>query len=225
MDGVVGSKAGSGVWQRIVSEMPPHRVYVEAFAGSAYVYRRKRRCDIGLLLERDRDQLPLLAAVVEAPDCVIHADALELLPVLRLGFDAVVYADPPYPIAFRRQQRRLYRYELSDGQHRQLCRCLRSLRCHVLVSTYANPIYARELADWRCVTISTTVRGGGGSTELLYCNFAESERRHDVRYLGHNYRERERIKRRCARWVAMLQGMTPSERAAALAAIDAARGV
>jgi DNA adenine methylase len=224
MDDVNGSKGGAGVWQRIVSEMPPHAVYVEAFAGAAVVYRRKRGCALALLIERDCHRASSLAAVLQDHDHVLVGDAISVLPSLRLGPDALVYADPPYPMASRRRSRRLYRYELSDEDHRRLCRCLRSLACRVMVSTYANPIYAGLLGDWRVVTISSVTRGGGRSTELVYCNFPETDERHDVRFLGHNYRERERIKRRVARWVAMLRAMTPAERAAALAAIDEARG-
>ena len=224
MDGVMGSKAGAGVWQRIVSEMPPHRFYVEAFAGAAVVYRRKRGCELSLLIERDVDRLAPLAAVLQDRDYVVCGDAITILPGLGLGSDALVYADPPYPLGSRRGRRRLYRYEMTDDDHRRLCRCLRSLRCAVMASTYANAIYARELADWRVVTISTTVRGGGGSCELLYCNFPETDWRHDVRFVGHNYRERERIRRRVRRWVSMFRAMTPAERAACRAALDDDRG-
>src|SRR3972149_1422062 len=37
-----GGKNSPGVWQRIISEMPPHDHYVELFAGSGAIIRRKR---------------------------------------------------------------------------------------------------------------------------------------------------------------------------------------
>jgi hypothetical protein len=43
---------------------------------------------------------------------------------------------------------------------------------------------------------------------------------HDYRYLGDNFRERERIKRKANRWVAKLQNMPVLERQALLSAID-----
>ena len=42
---------------------------------------------------------------------------------------------------------------------------------------------------------------------------------HDYAYLGDNYRERERIKRKKTRWVAKLRGMDELERRAILWAI------
>jgi len=39
---VTGSKGGAGVAQRIVTLMPPHELYIEAFAGLAAVGRLKR---------------------------------------------------------------------------------------------------------------------------------------------------------------------------------------
>ena len=228
MDGVTGSKGGAGVWQRIISEMPPHELYVEAFGGAAVICRRMRPSDRSIIIERDEARCSSLIALWTphgiGDHTVICADAISLLPVLHLDTATLVYCDPPYPLQSRRRQRRQYRYELTDDDHQRLCRCLRSLKCFVMVSTYANPIYAATLGDWRVVTIPTVTRGGSRSTELLYCNFPETDRRHDTRFVGHNYRERERIRRRVSRWVKMLQSMTCSERAAALAAIDAARG-
>jgi hypothetical protein len=37
-----GGKNGSGVYQRIISTIPPHHTYIELFAGSAAILRRKR---------------------------------------------------------------------------------------------------------------------------------------------------------------------------------------
>ena len=54
----------------------------------------------------------------------------------------------------------------------------------------------------------------------LWCNFDPPAQLHDYRFLGTNFRQRERLKRKKARWLAKLQRMTPLEAAAVLAAID-----
>jgi DNA adenine methylase len=46
---------------------------------------------------------------------------------------------------------------------------------------------------------------------------------HDYRYLGDDFRERERIKRKTKRWTAKLQSMPILERQALLSAIDVVR--
>lgn len=40
-----GGKNGSGVFQRLISMMPPHEVYIELFLGSGAILRRKRLAD------------------------------------------------------------------------------------------------------------------------------------------------------------------------------------
>lgn len=221
MDSVAGSKSGAGVWQWLISQMPVHRVYVEAFAGSGAVLERVSPAVVRVAIDRDLETLVCFRYRWPAGTHVVCGDAISLLESMRLGADALVYADPPYPITSRRQQRRLYRWELSDEDHVRLCRCLRGLKCMVMVSTYANPIYARALGDWRLSSCSTVTRGGNRSTELLYCNFPVPSEFHDARFVGRDYRERERIKRKARRWVSMLAAMPIAERAAVLGAIDA----
>jgi DNA adenine methylase len=46
-----GGKNGSGVFQRLICMMPPHRLYVEAFAGSAAILRRKRPAEKSICYE------------------------------------------------------------------------------------------------------------------------------------------------------------------------------
>lgn len=42
MEGLTGTKGGSGVWQRIISEMPEHDVYIEPFWGRGTIAKKKR---------------------------------------------------------------------------------------------------------------------------------------------------------------------------------------
>jgi hypothetical protein len=89
----------------------------------------------------------------------------------------------------------------------------------VLISGYRSELYDRMLPHWRRVDYRTGTRGGG-VTESLWCNFDAPAQLHDYRFLGTDFRERERLKRKKARWLAKLRRMTPVEAAAVLAAID-----
>ena len=42
MEGLTGTKGGAGVWQRIISEMPEHDVYIEPFWGRGTIAKKKR---------------------------------------------------------------------------------------------------------------------------------------------------------------------------------------
>lgn len=48
-----GSKGGNGVWQRIVSEIPPHKIYIEGFAGGAAVWRHMKPSPSAWLVDAD----------------------------------------------------------------------------------------------------------------------------------------------------------------------------
>jgi hypothetical protein len=51
--GLTGTKGGSGVWQRIISEMPLHRVYIEPFWGRGTIARLKRPAGITIGIDLD----------------------------------------------------------------------------------------------------------------------------------------------------------------------------
>jgi hypothetical protein len=48
-----GGKAGAGVYQRIINQIPPHDVYVEAFLGDGAILRRKKPARRNIGIESD----------------------------------------------------------------------------------------------------------------------------------------------------------------------------
>src|SRR5216684_1286815 len=48
-----GGKNGAGVYQRIISLMPPHRVYIEPFLGGGAVWRLKLPAAVNIGLDLD----------------------------------------------------------------------------------------------------------------------------------------------------------------------------
>lgn len=109
---------------------------------------------------------------------------------------------------------KLYRHEYDDADHVRLLDVLAGLPCAVMVSGYDSPIYdSSPLATWRTIEFNAMTRGGI-AIERLWMNYPEPDALHDLRYLGNNFRERERIKRKKARWQAKLAKLDPLERAA-----------
>jgi hypothetical protein len=92
----------------------------------------------------------------------------------------------------------------------------------VIISGYESELYRDRLSSWRVVRYRAMTRAGQVD-ELLWCNFPEPEELHDYRYLGRGFRERERVRRRRARWVAMLAAMPALERAAIVAELISGR--
>lgn len=230
MSGFTGSKAQAGVFERIIGQMPPHSVYVEPFLGTGQIFKRKKRALTNLLFDLSRDLLARIGA--DAGVIAKCGDALELLPGLALWLppDALIYADPPYPLGSRLDKGRRYYTdllvpgcrEMTDAQHEQLLAMLKTFQCKVMLSTYPNEIYGRQLQGWRCIEYKTRTRGAT-VTELLYCNFPEPDELHDWRFAGRDFRERWRLEKLRRRTIAKLEAMSTRQRGYVLDAISQRR--
>lgn len=218
-----GGKNGAGVYQTIINQMPPHRVYIEAFLGSGAVMRYKRPAEQSIGIDADGDVISSWRGnnLVAPPNLtLLQADALEWLTAANsLSGDTLIYLDPPYLLSTRRQHRPIYRYELSDADHVRLLEIIKRLPCMVMISGYWSQLYADALIAWRAVSFQSRTRGGTMATEYLWMNFPEPLELHDYRYLGCDFRERERIKRKKTRWVARLSRMDALERHALMSAV------
>jgi DNA adenine methylase len=231
MNGYPGSKSGSGVAERIIRQMPPHSVYVEAFAGSAAVFRRKLPAASSILMDVDAKCCHRLRSFLAGRGDVgraevLQGDALDLLPLLPAvqASDTLVYLDPPY-LKSVRTHGVLYDFEFgTPAEHKALLEMAMRLPCLVMISGYRSALYEKILKRWYVVEIPTMTRGGR-RTECLWRNFEEPAILHDSRWAGETYRERERIKRKQQRWSAKFVKMDGRERqaiAAALVEVDRA---
>lgn len=234
-----GGKNGAGVFQTIINLMPPHPVYIEPFLGGGAILRLKRPAalsvgldldsaviagfrDAGSQRQKQRGAPVLLAGSSDGRDRAefrfLEKDALEFLASYPFTGDELVYCDPPY-MHETRTRKDLYRFEMSDAQHARLLTILCRLRCRVMVSGYWTALYARTLRSWNRKSYQAVTRSGRVATEWLWFNFPEPLALHDYRYLGANFRERERIKRKKLRWANRLRNMPALERRALLCAI------
>jgi len=238
-----GGKSGAGVYQRIISQMPPHNVYIEPFLGGGSVMRYKLPARYNLGIDLDDEVVQRAAALAKAGEWVpprartggncgllssgaaplfefLQGDGIDWLRRQASLNSAMVYADPPYLVETRSCQRRMYRCELGAVDHRQLLAVLASLKCYVLLSGYPSELYDLALSTWRVVRYRTMTRAGRMADECLWCNFPEPVELHDYRYLGTDYRDRERLKRKRLRWERRLSAMPVLERQALLAALQ-----
>ena len=214
--GYFGSKATNGLCQVLLGLFPPHDLYLESHLGGGALMQRKAPAmrSIGI----DRDPRALDRFTCDYPVDLVHGCAHAFLAGFPFRGTELVYSDPPYLHATRRSDRR-YRYDYSDADHAALLELLRSLPCQVMVSGHPSALYDEMLPDWRRVALQVTTQAQV-RTEVVWLNF-EPGRMHWASHAGRNATDRQRIKRKAARWAQGYSRMPPGERLAVISAIMA----
>lgn len=219
-----GGKNGAGVAQRIINQMPPHRTFIELCLGSGAVLRKKRPANRNIGIDRSRDALDLClkkAASFDGTFHLIEGDALELLPSLGTMMgdrpfvddpDTLIYADPPY-LMNTRKGGAIYDFEMTDADHIRLLELLRRAPSMVMISGYRSALYDDALSHFRRIDYQAQTRQGPVE-ECLWMSFPEPRELHDYRFLGDDFRARDRIKKKRRRWAARLAKMDRLERLA-----------
>lgn len=220
-----GGKNGSGVYQAIINQIPPHYTYVEGFLGGGAIMRRKRPADVNIGI--DADPNVIYAWSMNPPqgapsDVILHCRNFQDWIILteHIQRDTFIYLDPPYLMDTRSTQDQYYLFDMADREsHERLLLDLQQVECMVMISGYRSALYADLLHDWRMITYTGMTRRGPRE-ECLWMNYPEPTALHDYRYLGEGYRERERIQRKVRRWKARLARMDRLERLAIMEAIS-----
>ena len=206
-------------FQHIISMMPPHDVYIEAFLGGGAVLRSKLPAMRSIAIEAD----PAVIAKWTQEEIrgfeIIHGDAVTFLSNYQFEGNELVYCDPPY-LQETRRKARIYRYEYSRKQHETLLTALDRLPCHVMVSGYRSRMYEERLNNWIAVDFPGDSHTGP-RTETVWLNFDPPEVLHDYRFIGRTFRDRESIKRRRDAISKRIEALPPIERNAILSHLAA----
>jgi hypothetical protein len=129
------------------------------------------------------------------------------------GFDAY---DPPYLIETRASRKR-YTYDYTADDHKRLLGFLLDLPAFVMISGYPSGLYDTWLSGWRRNEFQVMTRGSP-RTECVCMNFPACGH-HSASFVGVNFTDRQRIKRKAARWAANYRALSSRERTAILAAL------
>lgn len=220
----MGYAGGKGrLWQDIVALMPPHDTYIETHLGGGAVMRNKRPARVNIGVDID-PQVICAASAWNTPGLILHnADALAFLTSYAFDGRELLYVDPPY-VAATKKNRRYYRHEYTDEDHCKLLDTLLKLDCRVMISGYPSALYERALRGWEVKEL-VNVSHAGLRRERLWANFEFSPDLHDYAPIGGSFRERERIRRKTSRWVHKLARLPDLERRAVLAALIQSSGV
>lgn len=229
MTGYLGSKQVSGAYQAVIANMPPHDTYIETHLGSGIVLRRKPPAARSIGLEIDPATFECFGSIAAEESSAFDGAAVEIYNVDCLAFlrdfdfsaagRVLIYADPPYVLATRSHPGTRYRYDYTDADHRELLTVLDALPASVMISGYPSPLYSELLPAprWRVLSYQAMTRGGP-RTECLWMNYAP-DAAHWATHAGVDFTDRQRIKRKAARWKRMFSELPAGERTAILAAL------
>ena len=218
--GYMGAKSGDGVFQPIIALMPPHDTYLEPFAGTAAILKRKAAAFQSVALDLDPMMAAQLATLPRTTAiCGCGLEYLETFDPRRQG-RVLVYADPPYVLATRTGRSR-YIHEFTDQDHRRLAAALHRLSAlgvAVILSGYPSSLYDELYgAGWQTREFQAMTRGGV-RTEKLWFNF-DPGAAHWHTFAGRDFTDRQRIKRKAERWAARYAALPAAEAQAVLAAM------
>lgn len=217
--GYLGSKAASGAYQAIISQMPPHDTYIETHLGGGAVMLRKPPAVNNIGIDIDARAVKDFVSAHDLPHVsVFNKDAIDYLD----HFDftcagrVLIYADPPYLPETRTSQAR-YKHEYGVDDHRRLIASLRDVPAHVMLSGYPSDLYSELLGDWRSIQFQVMTRGGP-RTEQLWMNYPAGAA-YSAAFAGKDYIDRQRIKRKALRWARNYNSLSANERLAILSAL------
>lgn len=215
-----GGKNQYGFYQKIINLIPPHQTYIETHLGSGAIMKKKKIAEKNIGIDVDTYVIQKALKHFSQEYDITCQDALIFINKYNFQGNEFIYCDPPYLKESRQSDRCIYTYEYDNSDHIKLLTTLNNIPCKIMLSGYNSELYDKYLKNWHKVKFQVKVRSGESATEVLWMNYQEPTELHDYNYLGSDYRERERIKRKTQRWIKNLNMLPTLERSAILAAIS-----
>lgn len=215
-----GGKAGNGTYQTIINNIPQCDVFIDAMVGNGGVV-----CNLnlpGITVINDIDA-GIIANYINNGRDIIIKENMHVADLIDAYDDwcryTVFYFDPPYLMSSRKSQVARYRYEWSLADHKAFLTKVLTVKSNCMISHYPCHLYDQELRGWNKITYQSMTRHGL-ATECLYFNYPVPTILQDYRYIGRDYIERQRIKRKINRTIKKLQALPAIERNAIIDAIN-----
>ncbi len=196
----VGGKNGSGVYQAIINQIPPHKIFISGYAGNCGILANKKKALLANIA------IDVDASVINGWDtvqdiCTVKEEFLTVLYGLLRNYEdwekeeLFFFLDPPYLKESRKDKRAYYKNEMLDlTSHKEMLSAAKKIPFNVCIVHYPNELYDEELKHWRKVDIKGRSRTGI-VTERLYMNFEEPTQLHDYSFFGDNFRSRAAYKK------------------------------
>lgn len=188
----VGNKNIPGVIELLVNNLPKSKRYFSLFFGSGGLETSKYT-DKAMFVcsEKNEDckKYQTNTAVVDFLDYKALID--------NFVFDGqdFVFADPPYTFLTRRSGKKYYKFEFNTKEHVEFLKYMVSLDAKIMITHPKDELYKEYLKDWTSIEFSYQSHKGTFN-DCLWMNYNTAEielLNYDA--LGHNFTERQAIKR------------------------------
>lgn len=220
-----GNKHVQGAYHTIINHLPPCDVLISGFCGTCAVLTHIRPASKMMGIDLNMPKLlPYWKQPNMPPVALVQDSFFNFIKQFTFSKTTkqqyLLYLDPPYKLDTRRSERSLYKYEFTDEQHHELISLVNTLtnlsNIHIAISHYPCPLYDSLLkCGWRKIEYQTTT-ARGPVIEALYMNYPPPAALHDYKFLGRDFTDRQRIKRRKNAFIAKFKQMPQLERMAIL---------
>ena len=233
-----GSKNGAGVLAWLINHTPKSEVYYEIFGGSAvFSFELKKlveKADVVVyekstdvhsqLSEKTKEYKGKNKRIVPTVCCFCGIKRVEtLISQWRDLSDFFFYFDPPYLFESRSSKRPLYHHEWTMNDHLiffELVKKLSDKGAKIMISHYPNDLYCRTFQDWFTSEMQTRTRTKT-VTEKIWMNYDIAQLKLATAfYVGKDFTERQRIKRKIERLKNKISALPIHERQAVIDAMQ-----
>jgi site-specific DNA-adenine methylase len=209
-----GGKGAEATVRLLINNIPPHEVYGELFLGGGAIMRHKRPADRSYGDELSDDVLRLWESApawvqVYKRDGLAHLE--RIAAVNMVGEESFLFLDPPHLDETLKGGRAPYAHRMPYADHVRLLLAVKQLHCNVMLCGLPNLLYENQLRGWRTFQYENMTRRGL-QTEQVWMNYEKPGKLHDCRYVGENFRHRERLQRRAKSIRKQLDAMPDHER-------------
>lgn len=207
-----GGKAGNGTYQFIINQIPKVEMFIDAMCGNLGITSNLKLPSITVLNDYDSCITDKLSQYSSDNIIVKNCSYWDLIDNYdNDGHNKIFYFDPPYLKSSRKSSTDIYKFEWSDEDHKKFLSRAMIVKSNCMISHYPCSLYDEALKNWRKLTFKSMTRQGL-ITEAIYMNYPQPKILQDYRYIGKDFTDRQRIKRKMLRLQSKISMLTMDER-------------
>lgn len=217
----VGNKNINGVYQSIINLIPECSVFCEAFAGSAQLSYILSSIVPGCKYFLNDINKSIIDNYAFTSATKFNLDAISFMSYIVNNYynSSVIFLDPPYHHDSRPNNKSLYEYEMSDMDHIALLNYISGSTLKIILIHPINCIYDSLIDLGWCYKDIRIRYNNKTSNERIYFNYHIPDKLLTYTFIGDNFTDRQRIKRKIDKLTNKLLLLPVRERNALIAHI------